>query len=119
MKNLTPHAIKILILEDGKERVIVFEPHPDGPARVTEVAQYLKPVQGIPTVRKEYNAIVNFNRKGTEDVIVSAFVAERMRKEFRFSMRGVFTPDTGPDSAIRDKEGRIVAVKRLIRLYSH
>lgn len=114
MKNLTPHVIKIRIEKDGQEHEVVFEPDPSGPVRVTELAQYFETYRGIRTVKKEYCIVENFNRKGEEDVIVSAVVAEALKKEF-VPMEGVFTPDTGPDSAVRDEEGRIVAVRRLIR----
>jgi hypothetical protein len=44
------------------------------------------------------------------DLVVSMVVGEQIPGWYRGN---VYMPDTGPDSAVRDKQGKIVAVKRL------
>lgn len=116
MKNLTSH--RILIYNYEKEdfpQTRSLYPHPSGPARV-EANTYGKEIhKGFKTVEKDYPFVVkNFSREGKEDVIVDALVAETLR-ESRYPMEGIFTVDTGPEGVVRDDEGRIFAVKRLIR----
>lgn len=108
--NLTPHPLT-LVSQSGTETVVLPEATP---ARVAstpgtgldsppEVALYSAPnwgaVEGLPTPVE-----------GTI-YVVSALVAGRVE-----GRPDVYSPGTGPkDGAVRDKQGRIIGVTRLIR----
>jgi hypothetical protein len=109
IRNLTPHKLTII---DG-ENEVVFPPEEWTP-RVEEEQQ---PAQSIvtndavvQTCRKAYGSIIGLPEP-QEGVIlvVSAMVAERATRA------DVMSPDTGPFSVVRDNEGRVLGVRRLMR----
>lgn len=117
--NLTPHDVtlcfddhKLTIPSKGKAYVACAEQTtlpalrmPGGP----EV-----PVVSPPHYRSD-------NIRGLEDVdprttiIVSMVVAQTMCDGHTPWQGAVLTPDTGPESVIRDAQGRIQGVRRLVR----
>ena len=48
---------------------------------------------------------------GDDPIIVSAMVADALAKQGK--TYGVYYPDTGPDSVVRDAEGNILGVRRM------
>ncbi len=125
--NLTPHAIVVEAVrprafEDGSDgdcRVTI--PSSGVVARVTEqpvsAATYRASIevdgcqiQAIGAV--EYGLVEGLPAEtvGGPLYLVSALVASAVRGELRGDL---LVPDTGPDSAIRDARGQIVAVRRL------
>lgn len=106
--NLTPH--EIVVRRSGSDAVI----RPDGRvARVVANCQIVGDALGVPVVRTTWGAI-----EGLPDpepgviYLVSTAVAQAAAAAGRDD---VLAPDTGPESAVRDDAGRIIAVRRLQR----
>jgi len=105
--NLTPHAISIISL-DGE--TITYEPS-GVVARVVTKTLELRPISGF-RVRELSST---FGVEGLPDpepdtiYLVSSMVLAKTNR----ANQDVFAPDTGGD-AIRDKEGRICAVRGLL-----
>jgi hypothetical protein len=108
MLNLTPHAITIE--RENGERVTY--PPQGVVARVETLEQDSgRMAAGVPVVIRRFGQITGLP-PGDEACLVSSLVLEAVYKGHPWR-RNVFAPDTGA-SAIRDGEGRIVAVRRLI-----
>lgn len=110
--NLTPHRV-VVIFDDSLGRPCVREFPPSG--QIARVAVSTVPdgmVEGVPVVRTVFGQVENLP-KPQDGVffIVSSIVAQAVR-----GREDVLAPDTGPESAIRDEDGRITAVRRLARL---
>jgi hypothetical protein len=113
MRNLTPHPIVI----QYPEGTITLPPS----GVVARVATIEEPAGSmtldgieVPVVRRRFGAV-----EGLPDdygphapVVVSSLVLEALRASGA-PTSGVYAPDTGP-TAVRDAEGRIVAVTRLV-----
>lgn len=104
--NLTPHAVTI-VSDDGDAITIA----PSGTiARLSTRDQDAGTIAGIPIVVRRTAAITGLPDPVPGHVyIVSAMVAEAAA-----GRTDVLAPDTGP-TAIRDADGRITAVRRLVR----
>lgn len=103
MINLTPHPI-VLQKDDGTRIQIM----PSGAvARVSTTDTVTGDHDGIPVVRRSFGAVTGLP-DGDAPCIVSAMVLAAVP-----GRAGVYAPDTGP-TAIRDQNGRIVAVTRLV-----
>ena len=105
--NLTPHAIKVYT-SDG-----VKEIPPSGEiVRLTEQTQKMGQLLGVPLVRVKMGAprlSSNVLSKG-KVFIVSEIARPILQKKYRKYL--FVSPDTGPNSAVRDESGRIIGVKR-------
>ena len=100
--NLTPHKI---VVRDGE--TVVFPPS-GTVARVSAVSKEVGTVNGIPVVRTEFGAVEGVPEPKPNTIyIVSSVVAQALKER-----RDLVAPDTGPQSAIRDENGRIVGIKR-------
>ena len=128
MRNLTPHAI-VVRMPDGSDRT--FEPHPEGPLRLDfgePESRVLPPAPDfdVPVVimprptpaalqelRKELRRHVKEagNNRVHYGIIVPRMILEYVPDDLAYH---VYAPDTGPGSVVRDKDGRIVAVRRLM-----
>lgn len=112
MRNLTPHAIVIQSTE-GTHTL----PPSGSVARVATVEEpagtvLLDGVE-VPVVRRRFGSVEGLGDYGPDrPVVVSALVLEALRASGA-PTSGVYAPDTGP-TAVRDAEGRIVAVTRLV-----
>jgi len=109
--NLTPHP---LTLEVEGRRV---ELPPAGPAvRVRTEAREVGRVEvegvSVPVVETVYGALENLPEPQPGTLYVVSLVAAQAAA--RLGRADVVAPDTGP-TAVRDAEGRIVAVRRLVR----
>ena len=117
--NLTPHPIVVRLFDSvrGEEFDLVFPPS----GRVARVKAeswplgYLAPTPmgGVAlVVRSSFGEIEGLPEpeEGTL-FLVSALVAQAAAKAGRLD---VLAPDTGPDSAIRNEDGQIVAVRRFV-----
>jgi len=103
--NLTPHDIKI-VGANGVETVV---PASGAIARVSTQERVVGSVDGIPLVKREFGEVEGLPAPADNTIyIVSSLVLSAIKG------RGdVVAPDTGP-TAIRDEQGRIQAVTRLI-----
>lgn len=103
MLNLTPHPIT-LIRQDGSSITI----EPSGTvARVASVEEVCGEVNGVPVVCRQFGEVTGLPEPGTP-CLVSSLVLSAVP-----GRPGVYAPDTGP-TAVRDEQGRIVAVTRLV-----
>ena len=103
--NLTPHPI-VVRREDGSEFTIA----PSGAiARVSTTEKVVDNVDGVPVVVREFGEVENLPEPQDGTIyIVSSLVLSAVKG------RGdVMAPDTGP-TAIRNSDGHIVAVTRLV-----
>jgi hypothetical protein len=112
MRNLTPHPI---VLQHPEGTVTL--PPSGAVARVATVEEPAGTVLvngvEVPVVRRRFGAVEGLDDYGPQaPVVVSALVLEALRASGA-PTSGVFAPDTGP-SAVRDAEGRVVAVTRLV-----
>lgn len=114
--NLTPHPITIRTT-DGSDVTVP----PSGIVARVESEEYetgnLFPEIGasVPVVTRRFGRVVDLpERDDYHYYIVSSLVLEALRNAGE-DRPDVFAPDTGP-SAIRDGDGRVVAVTRLICL---
>lgn len=103
MINLTPHEI-VILREDGTE---VRIPPSGTVARVSTADVIVGEIDGVPVIRQQFGEVTGLPEEGTP-CLVSALVRAAVP-----GRRGVYSPDTGP-TAIRNGDGQIVAVTRLI-----
>ena len=107
MRNLTPHAVAISVA--GTVEVI----QPSGTvARVSTSEQGvgLCPTTYAPVIRRSFGDVENIGSPSDGPCLVSSLVLSALGSEWR----GVaFAPDTG-ETAIRDAQGRVIAVTRLV-----
>lgn len=103
MLNLTPHPI-VIRRPDGTDWTI---PPAGTVARVATVERVIGDLDGVPVVRLEYGEPIGLPPEGTP-CIVSALVRAAVP-----GRAGVYSPDTGA-TAVRDPQGRIIAVTRLV-----
>lgn len=109
--NLTPHDIKVYF-EDGETVKAVIKPSGEV-ARVTVVRKKIGEVNGIPVYRNVFGKVEGLPKpkKGVY-YIVSTLVQQAVRS--RGSKRkDLLSPDTTPESVVRDKDGRVIGVKAL------
>lgn len=106
--NLTPHTI-VVLGEDGQK---IMEVAPSGQvARVTSACAEVGAAAGVTVVQTTYGAVENLPAPAAGKVfVVSVLVAQQYA-----GREDVISPDTGPDSAVRDAGGKIVGVKRFMR----
>lgn len=115
--NCTPHPLTIHV--DGR----VIEVPPSGNVvRVTaDPQEELAPVMidglAIPVISSPLFSAYSGLPEYVEgvSVVVGALAAAYLRDHPDCWPGAVFGPDTGPDGAVRDENGRIIGVRRLVR----
>jgi hypothetical protein len=111
--NLTPHAV---VIESGDGSLVTIQPS-GMVARVATEETVVSSVEmggsSIPVVARQFGEVSGLPDHD-EGCIVSSLVLEAVRLQQPWR-RNVFAPDTGA-TAIRDSDGRIVAVRRLVGL---
>ena len=135
MKNLTPDTIVIVpngVQADHAERYVHIEPSGEVLQLVMEEPLVFKNLvqvgkkAGVPVRSDTIDelrsdaAIVTALDSTDGSILVSDTVLEYMRSDWRYQsnelLRRVFSPFTGP-TALRDEQGRIVAVTQLRSAY--
>jgi len=106
--NMTPHTV---VIDQGMGFKKGFLPSGEV-ARVSTRAVDDGEVKSIPVVRTTFGEVKGLpeEKEGTI-YIVSSMVAQACRD----TRHDLVSPDTSPESAVRDSDGRIVAVRRLQR----
>ena len=104
VRNLTPHPI--VVRSEGIEKV--FPPSGVIP-RVGTIETPADPIEGIPTVTQAMGTVEEL-----PDAIPGVFLLVSAMVFNATDRRDVIAPDTGK-GAIRDGQGRILAVTRFIR----
>jgi hypothetical protein len=125
--NLTPHDV-IWVREDAinqfvksagnqeklkkmeLEGLVRIFPKTSKLARVQTKAKKVRVVDGIEFVSQEYGKIEDLPKPEKDTIyIVSLVVKQAVQKLGRTD---VVSPDTSPEGAVRDGQGRIIGVKR-------
>ena len=111
--NLTPHKVTVIL--DNKK---VEYPASGTVARLDSVEQlFCSAVTsrvGVPVYSApEFTAAIGLPDDTTANIIVSMPVAQYLQQK-KYWRGAVLSPDTGPGQAVRDKEGVIVGVRRLV-----
>ena len=106
--NLTPHAVTVRLGSGDR----VFEPSGQV-ARVAVSSVQTEDIDGIPIFSQTFGEIEGLPdpQEGTI-YIVSLVVRQAAQKLGRTD---VVSPDTSPQGAIRDDQGRIIAVRGFVR----
>ena len=106
--NMTPHTV---VIDQGMGFKKGFLPSGEV-ARVSTRAVSDGEVKSIPVVRTTFGEVKGLpeEKEGTI-YIVSSMVAQACRD----TRHDLVSPDTSPESAVRDSDGRIVAVRRFQR----
>lgn len=115
--NLTPHVLT-LYDESGQKEFSRIAPAGQV-ARVKTTATIVGKVSidgiEVPVVETNYGAIENLPDSKLDTIyIVSILVIAALRQQ-GISRNDVVAPDTGPESVVRDAEGRILGVRRFTR----
>ena len=128
--NLTPHAITLVrsdcpnkvANEKELEPFVIAKIPPSG--KVARVKMSKKQVSAVPIlnvpifkqVPSELDLGININEVEPDTIIIVSILvlqnlSEQLKRTFTF-----VAPDTNPDSAVRDQQGRILAVKGFITI---
>lgn len=112
VNNLTPHDV--VVYDEAGAEVIATIPASGVFARVNQSAEVLPDINGIPAVRTVYGEVTDLPDPQPDAInIVSIVVAQALADSGR---EDIYVPDTGPASVVRDGGGRILGVRRLMRL---
>ncbi|MDP2812211.1 MAG: hypothetical protein Q8O32_00770 [bacterium] len=117
IKNLTPHAMVVFGL-DGTTEVARIEPI-GSIARVLTQATDAGTVTidgvEIPVVETAYGQVENLPEPQDGTTLVVSILVVSALKALGIVRDDVVSPDTGPQSVVRDGEGKIMGVKRFTR----
>ena len=103
--NLTPHDIVVYRDDDRTETI----PASGQVARVQTIQEQVDELNFIPVVRTKFGEVEGLPEPRRDTVyIVSSLVLQALRG----SRKDIVAPDTGPESAVRDENGRIIGIRR-------
>jgi len=105
--NCTPHAINIL-REDGS---IMTVESSGVVVRVETTQEIVGNIDGVPVVRTVFNNVTLPEPQDGVVYIVSTVVLQALQ-QMGICRDDLVAPDTGPQSAVRDGTGQIVAIRR-------
>lgn len=104
LRNFTPYE---LVIFDELGNTILRLPS-EGQIRVNEFVEDAGEVDGVPVVTKLYGKAKLPELADGEYLVVSRVVLDAMPDNDR-----LLAPDTGYNSVVRDKDGKILGVRRL------
>ena len=108
--NYTPHTITRY---DAKgKKILETYPAAGATARVTEKVIPIDLVPGIPVVWKEYGKIEGVPAEEEGHYYIVSILVLQANKGLPTPRTDLLCPDTGPDSVVRDTEGRILGIRR-------
>jgi hypothetical protein len=107
--NLTTHEI-VIYDEEGKN-VILRIPPSGKIARVATDSKIVGRINGIPVRKTTYGEIIDLPDPKPGVVYLVSTVLLMALKEKGMNRPDVLSPDTTPDSAVRDEQGRIIGVR--------
>lgn len=107
--NLTPHDLNVY----SKGKVHKTYPSSGNVARVATKSVKVGEIDGIPVYEQTYGKIEGLPKpqKGVF-YIGSLIVREAAKQQGR---KDVISPDTSPEGAVRDNEGRIIGTRGFVR----
>lgn len=105
--NLTPHAISM-----ADENGITTKTYPPSGtiARVSVTQKQVGIIDGFPVYEQEIGTVENLPKEQEK----TFFLVSALVKSATLDRNDVIAPDTGK-TAVRDKEGKIIAVKGFVR----
>lgn len=103
--NLTPHEIT-LVRKDGEKVVI---PPSGKVARVRVEQKEVGEIDGFPVVQSEFGEVEGLPEEREGVIYIVSFPVLQALQGTRSD---VVAPDTSPQGAVRDEQGRIIGVKR-------
>ena len=106
-RNFTPHDFN-LYADDGKTLLLSLPS--EGQIRVSEEVVDKGLIGGFPFVAKKYGKVTFTGYNPGDILIVSKVVLDACPNNL-----DLVCPDTGPDSVVRDKNGKILGVRRFQR----
>ena len=104
LRNFTPH--ELVIFDDHNNEVLRLPS--EGQIRVSEFVKDAGKINGIPVVIKFYGTAKLPKSADGEYLVVSKIVLDAMPDNDR-----LLAPDIGYNSVVRDKDGKILGVRRL------
>ena len=111
--NLTQNDV-VLVMEDGSK--VTFEKSGKVARIVEEISRtYSEDEIGYPLLRKEFGGVDSefaIGRERKDTVFIVSLPGLQCLKH----RNDIISPDTGPDSVVRDEEGRIIGVKRFMKM---
>lgn len=110
--NLTPHEVRV-VAENGMD--VIYPP--SGKVARLQTLNRVISIEGLPpVVQTEVIGIEGLPAPEPGVVyLTSSLVAQYAA---RLGRADVFSPDTGPESAVRNEQGQIIGVRRLQRFWS-
>lgn len=104
--NCTPHAINI-----QTEQGIITIPPSGISIRIESQQTKIGEINGIPVVKTVYTGL-NLPDPEPDTVYIVSTVVLQAAREMGIQRNDLVSPDTGPQSAVRDGTGQIVAIRR-------
>jgi hypothetical protein len=107
--NLTPHEVDIYS-PDGKN--IILQIPPSGKvARVSVKAELVGYVNGVPIRKTTYGDIEGLPDQQPNTIYITSTIVLLALQAKGIRRSDVLSPDTNPDSVVRDASGKIIGVK--------
>lgn len=112
-KNYTPHTVKIV----DNENKVILEVTPEKEfLRVMESIVCVADAEGVPYVVKRYEDVFNLPKSEVGVSLIVSTITQQAIKKLYPERGDIFSPDSGPDSAVYEGDGKdrkLVAVRRL------
>lgn len=115
--NLTPHTVNI---HKPSGEIVTVEPS-GLVMRADPITEEARSIDGIPLIKMRLGTCAVHGSgtlpvdRSTACYLVSLIALRQLEQQLTApQLLQYFAPDTGPESVVRDSEGRIVGVKRLI-----
>ena len=106
--NLTPHAVTVRT--EAGDRTFA----PSGQvARVTTQSVQVDDIDGIPVYEQTFGDIEGLPDPEPGTIFIVSMVVRQAAQ--KLGRTDVVSPDTSPSGAIRDEQGRIIAVRGFVR----
>lgn len=110
--NLTPHPLNLYTVGDG----VVELPVSGTLARVRSTSVFVGEAGGMPVYETAFDAVEGLPEPSEGVLFITSSLVLRALTSAGIKRPDVLAPGTGPnDGPIRDQNGRIVGVTRLIR----
>ena len=111
--NLTQHDI-VVFDQNGNE---VLRVPPSGiTARVEQSETQVGYINGVPVYKVTYGDIQNLPEPQENTIYIASLLVLQALQAKGIQRQDVVAPNTGPNSVVRDQQGRIVGVKSFIVL---
>ena len=113
MVNLTPHEIVVF---DSSNNVVLRVPPSGLIARVTQNEVEIGSINGVPVYQTQYGSVEGLPEPQENTVYIVSLLVLQALKSQGVTRHDLVAPNTGPNSAVRDSQGRIIGVRSFIVL---